>query len=194
MQGIDRLRCKISKACRLLYMKGYVAGVQGNVSARASKDCILITRTGYSMRDISEDDVVSVRMKEISPEHPRPSIELPFHQAIYETRQDVNAIVHTHPYEVLVWLKINRAELLDEVFDEFKNRKTQVIQKLPGGSGQLAESIRTASIDNDIIVLDEHGLVTIGTELVEAVNLTEQVVSKAHYKYMLGLPGLLHTV
>ena len=78
-----------------------VPGKSGNISIRYKKDefeRVAVTPSGLSLKSLSEKDIVIVDMEGniIYDDNKKPTSELLMHLKIYETREDINAIVHTH--------------------------------------------------------------------------------------------------
>jgi L-fuculose-phosphate aldolase len=97
------IRFRIAAARRILYREGCDSNVGGHVSARATDDDSFWV-TGFEYFDQTTPDRVSrlgfdltVREGEMTFS---PAVN--FHARIYETRPDVNAIVHLHSHYVSV--------------------------------------------------------------------------------------------
>lgn len=74
---------------------GINRGTSGNVSARHKKGC-LITPSGLRYEETKPKDIVYIDEMGASHGEHAPSSEWRFHHDIYQDRQDVGAIVHTH--------------------------------------------------------------------------------------------------
>jgi len=92
------IRSEIVKAGARLYARGYVAGADGNISARLDKRRILITPSGVSKGFMRPSDLIITDMagKQLSGKG-KPSSEIKMHLLIYSLRPDVAAVVHAHP-------------------------------------------------------------------------------------------------
>ena len=98
-KSVQEKICEISKK---LLTHGLNHGATGNVSIRIDND-FYITPSGMATEWMEAKDVVKCSLlideAEVSRMTKKPSSEWHFHQQIYQTRSDVNAIVHTHsPY------------------------------------------------------------------------------------------------
>mgnify|MGYP005772616871 FL=1 len=82
-----------------LYQKGLSPATSGNISVR-TKDGILISSSGVCLNDMSEDDIVLIDFDgNLLQGNKKPSSEKFLHTQIYDLREDVNAIIHSHcPY------------------------------------------------------------------------------------------------
>ena len=114
---VKKLKNEIVQISKRLYNRGLIVATDGNVSARLSKDEILITPKGKGKGFLTENDIVKIPLEwdgtrnpnpaptrgGASPESrtpaPLPSSEYKMHLEVYRQRKDVNAVVHTHsPY------------------------------------------------------------------------------------------------
>ena len=93
-----RLATEIVRVCHRLYVRGLLAGTEGNVSARLSPDVILATTAGVCKGDIDETHIVALAPdgRVLDPKR-QPSSEIRMHLRIYHERPDVAAVVHAHP-------------------------------------------------------------------------------------------------
>ncbi|RME25875.1 MAG: class II aldolase/adducin family protein, partial [Candidatus Zixiibacteriota bacterium] len=85
-------------AGQLLATKGFVAGSDGNISARRGADEMLITVSGANKGMLTPSDLVEVDLSgNIRSGAGRPSSEMAMHLFAYRSRGDVGACVHSHP-------------------------------------------------------------------------------------------------
>jgi len=126
---------------KLLYERGLMIGTDGNISARLSEGHILITPSGTRKGALTPEGILKVSLegKVIEPEG-FPSVELPFHLAIYQALPEVNAIVHSHPPYATTFAA--REEIPDAplVEAELLPKISLVPYALPGSS-KLANAI-----------------------------------------------------
>ena len=82
-----------------LYQKGLMPSTSGNVSVKCD-DKIIISRSGVCATDMTSDDLVLLDLNGNCLEQgKKPSSEKLLHVCIYEIRDDIKAIVHSHcPY------------------------------------------------------------------------------------------------
>lgn len=132
----------ILQACRELITRGLIARTWGNVSARIDNDEFIITPSGRRYEDLTADDLVTVKIKDLSWDEKsgkKPSSEKNMHAAIYKLRHSCDFIIHTHQTNA------SAVSILGEDF---------LFQKLP-------ESIATQKermILGDMIPCAEYGL------------------------------------
>ncbi|HPO08972.1 MAG TPA: class II aldolase/adducin family protein, partial [bacterium] len=88
----------ILEAGRRIWIRGFVAANDGNISARVSDDEILCTPTGVSKGFMDPAMIATVdgEGRQIRGEW-KVSSEAKMHLAVYRKRPDVHAVVHAHP-------------------------------------------------------------------------------------------------
>ena len=160
----------IIEAGRRVFMQGYVASNDGNISCRLDDERILTTPTGMSkgFLEISDLVVVDYEGKKISGTR-NPSSEIGMHIFLYRERPDVNAVVHAHP-PTATGFAVAGIPLTECVLPE-------VIITLgaipiadygtPGGPN-ISEPIRKWVKDYDAYLLENHGATTIGVDVMNA--------------------------
>ncbi|RLB32282.1 MAG: class II aldolase/adducin family protein, partial [Deltaproteobacteria bacterium] len=80
--------------CHLLYNRHLVSGVGGNMAARMGRR-IITTPSGYSLRDVVPETVVTVDEQGRIVEGPRPTKDLDMHLKVLNARPDINVVCHT---------------------------------------------------------------------------------------------------
>ncbi|MBS7606544.1 class II aldolase/adducin family protein [Candidatus Bathyarchaeota archaeon] len=98
MSEEDKLREELCRIGRRLYERHLTSGAGGSISARTSKNEVLIKPSGFSLADMQPENIIKLSLKGevLSGRYP-PSTDAPWHLMIYEMRTDINAIVHAHP-------------------------------------------------------------------------------------------------
>ncbi|MEU0873988.1 S-methyl-5-thioribose-1-phosphate isomerase [Nocardia brasiliensis] len=89
---------EIAGIARELYQRGWMPGTAGNISVRTG-DTAVITGSGLSKGELTERDMVTVRVVDAAPvtDHGRkPSAETTIHTAVYRATT-ARAVVHIHP-------------------------------------------------------------------------------------------------
>lgn len=87
----------IIKAGLELVKKKLIARTWGNISARISDEEFVITPSGVAYDQINENNLVVVKIADCSYTGTiKPSGEKKVHAAIYQSRKEVNFILHTH--------------------------------------------------------------------------------------------------
>ena len=186
-----RIRKEIVEVCRHIYEKGFVAANDGNVSVLLEDGRVLITPTGVSKGFINPEDLAVVNLDgEVLSEDHRPSSELPMHLYIYKNRPDVRAVVHAHPLYstgfAVAGIPLDKNVLAEVVLTlgavPLVEYGTPSTDELPTAMG---EYIRRA----DAFLLANHGVVTIGRNLLETFWKLERVEHFAQISFIARLLG-----
>ena len=186
-KAIRDISGKMVKASKELYEHGLVRGTSGNISARIpGTDTFLIKPSGVYMKLLKPEELVLVTLEgnKIRGES-NVSMETPMHAAIYRARKDVQAVVHTHAPTATAF-GIARIEILPlqiELFILLPRGVPIIPFKLPGSKG-LAEAVRKKIAEYDALILENHGIVTVGSTVEAACNLNEMVEEAAKIQFM----------
>jgi ribulose-5-phosphate 4-epimerase/fuculose-1-phosphate aldolase len=146
-------------------------GNSGNISARTKENTFLITASGTYLGDLDIEDFAecSIEIKENSYIGKKPSKEVPMHQAIYETRPEIGAVLHASPiYSTLI--ASSNVEIPSDWFVEsmyYLERIERVPYAHPG-STELGELVREKAAKTNILLLENHGVLVYDTTLKEA--------------------------
>jgi len=175
---VRNLRDRLVNVGKQLFNYSLVVGTEGNISARIPRtDRILIKPSGVSMGFLKAEDIVVVDLdgNKIDGEL-APSIETPLHTAIYRVRSDVQGVVHTHaPFSTAFGIAGTEIIPLQvEMFLYIPNGVPIVPFKLPG-SKELAEAVQNLVRDYNAVILENHGLITVGSTIEEALLLTRMI-------------------
>ncbi|MDI6821501.1 MAG: class II aldolase/adducin family protein [Actinomycetota bacterium] len=179
---------EIIQAAKEVYEKGLVIGRVGNISCRVDEGRILISSTGACLGKLSERDLVVLDSEGEKLEgEEEPSTEKWVHIEIYKARPDVNAIVHTHsPYaSALAYLKKSLRPVNPE--GEYILGRVPVVPPFVYGTRELAEAVRDHLRLGKAALLEMHGVVTVGEDLNEAVNIAELVEEVARINYLIEM-------
>jgi len=184
------LRERLVKVGREIYTRGFVPGTVGNISARIpSTDIILIKPSGVSMGALKTEDLalVDLQGKQIQGELSI-SIETPMHTAIYRTRHDVQGVVHSHAPTATAFgvAGIEILPILIEMFLFIPNGVPIASFEFPG-TQELAEVVKKKIKDFDAVILENHGIVTVGPSIEDACNLNIMVEECAKTQFIATL-------
>ena len=92
------LREQVAWASRILATEGYADLTLGHVSARDDDGRVYIKRKGVALDEVEPEDIVEFSVDDAdSVFAPDMHLEAVLHQAVYQARPDVGAVVHGHP-------------------------------------------------------------------------------------------------
>lgn len=183
-------KCQIVEACQKLVEKGYLMATGGNVSLRiAGQKAIALTPSNYDYLKMTADDVCILDFdRNVLEGERKPSVENGLHLAVYATRNDVNAVVHTHQVYASALALINAP--IPALFDEqvrFLGRAVEIIPYAPSGTGFLKGNIAKAVKNNhNAYILQNHGALCLGHDLERAMHNVE-ILEKCSLAYLLAL-------
>jgi L-ribulose-5-phosphate 4-epimerase len=182
------LRAELARISVKTYERGLIGGTGGNVSARLDDTTMLITPSGVALGDTTADNILKVNLDTLEwvPNGPYiPSKESRFHAEIFKGRPDVNGIVHCHPRYATAYA-VRKMDIPYVTDAAFKQPSMPHVDFSPSGSEALAEKVSQVARSNGkfrIIMLDEHGIIAVGTDLTQAYNfadLTEELAQIAY--------------
>ncbi|MFA5881661.1 MAG: class II aldolase/adducin family protein [Eubacteriales bacterium] len=177
---LDEQKKSIITVCRQLVHLGLTLGTWGNVSVLCDEPGkVLITPSGMKYDVLCPDDIVAVGLDgQIWEANRRPSMETPLHLAIYRHRSDVRAIVHTHStFATAAAVAGTPIPAVVEDMAQIVGGNAEVADYAPAGSAQLAENVISALGPRGAVLLANHGVVGVGADIEEALQVC-QVVEK----------------
>lgn len=182
-------RDAIVAACALLWQRGLIAGSSGNVSLRLDDGAIVVTPAGRSLRALDAADLAVVAPGGVaSATKVRPSSELPLHLAAYRVRPEIRCVVHTHPAYCVGWSKTGTLFPLDTVGAIESLGRIAFTRYAPSGTPELAALCAAAfAAGHDTIVMERHGLSSVGATLEEAMLRTELAEQTAQIEFVAAL-------
>ena len=160
---------KIIEVSKLMYDKGMVNAFEGNVSVRDNKR-IYITPSAVCKGFLTEDMLVVTDMdgKVIEGEY-KASSEIKLHLAAYRNRPDIKSVVHAHsPYATAYALANKPIE--SKAYPEmivFFDRIPLARYGTPS-TDEIYYGMEEYISDFDIILLANHGIVSVGTDVFDA--------------------------
>ena len=171
------LRRKLVEVCHRTYRQGFIAAMDGNVSARLGRDHVLVTPSGFHKGTIGEEDLVVTDLagKKIAGRH-RPSSEFLMHELAYAERADVGAVVHAHP-PIAVALALAGVSLQSCVLSESCLSLGAIVTApyATPTTTEVPDSLRDLVRRWNAIILMRHGALTLGADLDQAYNRLEIV-------------------
>ena len=169
----NKILNELVEASNLIYNKGLTPGKSGNISCRFLDEGInkiAITKTNISKGMVNLEDILIVDMQgNILEGEGKPSSETFLHLGIYEKRNEINAVVHTHsPYAAGFSMTDKKLKRL-EGFGPIKDPYIPFVKYSKPGSRELANDTAKMMTNEDAVVLKNHGVVTAGVNISEAV-------------------------
>jgi L-fuculose-phosphate aldolase len=180
----DEVRQQLVEYARLAHSRLLVRGSGGNFSARLDESRMLITPTGVSLGDTKPGNLVEVDIAsyEYRSSGHVPSKEYRYHADILRLRPDVGAVLHAHPPHVTAFA-VRKRDIPMLTDAAFKQRPVPRVPFAASGSEALQRFVVEAIVQNpgcQALLLEEHGLVALGTTVVSAFYLADLFEELAH--------------
>lgn len=171
------LKKQIVEIGKRIWTRGYVAANDGNITVMLNDNELLTTPTGVSKGFMTTDmiikcdkngNVISGNSKY------RPSSEVKMHLEVYRERPDIKSVVHAHPpYATsfaVAGIPLNKCVLPEAVI---------IIGAVPiapyglPSTMEIPDAIRPFIKNSDAILLENHGALTLGSDLLNAYHKME---------------------
>ena len=171
MENLEKdIREQICEVGRRVWLKGWVASNDGNISARLGENEVITTPTGVSKGFMSPDMLIKTDLSgNVLSGYLKPSSEIKIHLEAYKQREDVKAFLHAHPpYSTgfaVANLPLNYVTLPEIII---------CLGSIPlakygtPSTTELSDSISELVKCHDAILLANHGAVTLGKDVMNA--------------------------
>ncbi|MEW7290701.1 class II aldolase/adducin family protein [Aquimarina sp. 2304DJ70-9] len=176
----EEARIAVCKAGKKLLKEGLVARTWGNVSIRLNDTDMIITPSGRPYEELEPEDMVCVNYKIHTYEGSiKPSSEYKLHTAIYKTRKNVNAVIHTHQMNAST-VAVARREIPPILDDQAQllGPSVRVAPYALPNTKKIVKATVKALKGRNAALMANHGAVCIGRDI-EEVFVCCQVLEKA---------------
>lgn len=181
MKHLERRQQLIATAIEL-NTSGINQGTSGNVSVRVDEG-LLITPSGMACPSLTPEDIVLMDLEgqTSSPRSPRlPSSEWRFHVDIYQQRNDVQAIVHTHSVYATALACLEKSIPAFHYMVAMAGGKDIRCAPYATYGTQTLSDFALAALDNrKACLLAHHGVIATGADLQRAFALASEVETLA---------------
>jgi L-fuculose-phosphate aldolase len=189
--SLDELRQAIIACGRLCYERRLMTANDGNISVRVDGERVLITASGVSKGRMEAQDLILLDMEGNvlqAAAGRKPSSETPMHLEAYRQRPDIRAVIHAHPIFATT-LTVAGHDLPLDVLPEVMLTLGEVptTAYATPASYEDAEVIRELIRTHNALLLRQHGSLTVGIHLEEALIHLERVehVAQVYYQALL---------
>ncbi|MDP3581293.1 MAG: class II aldolase/adducin family protein [Ignavibacteria bacterium] len=176
-QNIQQIKEEIIEIGRRIWTRGYVAANDGNISVKLNDQEVLTTATGVSKGFMTEEMIIQCDMEGNVITHGgkyRPSSEVKMHLEVYKERPDIKSVVHAHPpYATsfaVAGIPLNKCVLPEAII------VLGAVPLAPYGlpsTMEIPEMIKPFLQKSDAILLENHGALTFGNDLLSAYHKME---------------------
>jgi ribulose-5-phosphate 4-epimerase/fuculose-1-phosphate aldolase len=169
------LKKKLAAAFRIIARRKMDDGIAGHISCRVpgTHDQFWVNPLGLLFEEVTASDLLVVNLSGDILEGNRPYNQAAFaiHSTLHAHRHDVMAVCHTHPPKGTAFAALGRKiKILDQTACSFYE-DSALVAEYDGvvASGDQALSMHRAIGPHRTAVLQNHGLITLGESIEQAV-------------------------
>ena len=189
-----RFKKEIVDASKQLLQLQFNIGSEGNISYR-QKNEIYITPSGIKTSNLEPKDISKVDLNGKVLNKNKPSSEILLHSWIYRNHKDIRAVVHSHSKwaSILSCMRISIPSF-HYMVAEFGGNNIKCSKYATFGTEKLSKYINEVLHKRKGCLIANHGQVTIGCNLEEAVDLSialEKLSEQFYYLWITKQTKLL---
>lgn len=160
-----------------MYLKGFVASNDGNISCKVGPDTIWTTCTGVSKGYMTPDMLVKMDMNgRLLQGERKPSSEVKMHLRVYRENPDVMAVTHAHPLVAtsfaIAGISLDKGILPEAVV---QLGAVPIAKYAMTGTEEVPDSIAPYCKTYNGVLLANHGALSWGRSLFEAFSRMETI-------------------
>ncbi len=182
---------EVLKVAKRLDARQLVNAYEGNISAKED-GFIYITPTLSNKAFLEEEDIVVIDPdgKQVSGKK-GPSSELKMHRAVYDMRDNIGGVIHTHAPFLAAFAICNMAVESDAHAELLCDHKTiEVVPYGRLGTDDIYNGVEPVFKKGlDAVLLGNHGVLTVGETVEDALNRMESIESAAKILVLSKLVG-----
>lgn len=184
-------RKEVAYFMRRLYEQKLTTCSGGNISFRVDEKNVLITPSQLDKARLTAGQIgiLSIDGENLTPEL-KPSMETGMHLSIYKKRPDIKAVVHAHPTCATSFSATNKkinCKLNGEA--RFVIGEPLYTEYALMGSEKLSEIVSEATLNGNVVLMKNHGVLTVGKTLLEAFDRLEVFEASAKMTLITELLG-----
>lgn len=178
--------------------KGLTTSTGGNISLYIrDKGVMLVTPSSVEYENVSVEDIVEMTLdgEQLSAKHQKPSSEWRMHAQVYQVRDDVNAMFHSHAVNCAAMSTVGPLPAIDYLVAFGGSYEVPLTGYAQYGTEALAKnSTEVLKKDYYAVLLRNHGINTIGKTLgaaftrLELLNFCAEMYIKAK---IIGEPSII---
>ena len=170
-------RRTVLDAARELNRKGLVEASSGNVSARVDERRVCMTPSSVLYDEMVLDDLVVVDLDgEVLEGDRGPTSEKALHLACYRAYPEVGGVIHSHAMHATMFAVARQPipAAIEEVA-VYVGGDIPVCEYTMTGTDELGDEVASKLADRGAALLANHGLVTVGRDVGEALKIAALV-------------------
>jgi len=187
-----QLRKELVEIGKRIAEEKLVIGPGGNSSARLG-NIIYMKASGIPFESAKEEHYIGVDLKtgKIVDGKLKPSCEISMHLGCYRVRNDIGAVLHSHgPYSVAYGMLGKELKAFTPDFIAVVKTNIPLVKYVVPSTNVLAEVVKEPIKNHNGVLLANHGLLTVGSNLKEAFYrtlLVEDAIKTIIYARALGV-------
>lgn len=188
--SLQQEREQVVKFGREMLEEELTNGTMGNVSVR-DDDRFAMSPSGVPYEEVTHDKVpiVSVDGDKLEGEL-KPSSETPMHAIIYQEREDVGCIIHTHSPYATTFSSLSEPIPASHYLLAFAGRDVPVTDYAPPGTEELGQmAVDTMGPNRNAVLLQNHGVIAVGRTPSHAFKVAQMLEYSARIHYQASTIG-----
>ncbi len=189
-------RLKLVKFCHKVYEKGFVSATDGNLSLRLDSHRILITPSGKNKGEVLPEDLLVIDYSGNKLQGKgKVTTEAKIHLLAYNSRPEVNAVVHCHPVYATAFATAG-IDLSQPVFPEviLSIGEIPLCKYGTPSTDELPDSMKPYINYAWAFLLQNHGAVTLGSSIEDAYYKMEKLEHAAQTIFIAKVLGGVNTL
>lgn len=188
---LEKLREEVCRCNKMLPEHGLVVMTSGNVSGRDPETgYVVIKPSGYSYDQMTAADMLVLDLdgNVIEGEY-KTSVDTETHLYVYRHRPDVRGIVHTHSTFCSTFAALAQPIPACLTTSSMLGGEIPLGKFVPIGGKEIGEEIVASIGDKLAIIMQNHGVFTIGRDAAQATKMAIEVEEIAKITYLALLRG-----
>lgn len=175
--------------------RGLTTGSGGNVSVR-SGDRVAVSPSGIPYADVTPSAVPIVDLDGVQRSGElAPSNETPMHTLLYQHREDIRGVIHTHSPYACTFASLGQPIPASHYLIAYAGKEIPVAGYEPPGTEALGRlAVDAMGADHDACLLQNHGVMAVGENGQGALETAEMVefCARIHYQAVaIGEPVIM---
>ena len=193
---LEKLRQEVYESNMILPKAGLVVMTSGNVSGRDPETgYVVIKPSGYKYEHLTPEQMVVVDPDgNVIEGNLKPSVDTETHLYVYRHRPDVFGVCHTHSTYASVFAALGQPIPPYLTTSAMMGGEIPLGKFVPIGGKEIGKEIVDKIGDKLAIIMQNHGVFTIGNSATQAIKMAvevEEIAKIVHHALLRGTPLLL---
>lgn len=186
----QQAKLALVQAGKSLFQRGYATGTAGNLSLLLDDGSVLVTPTNSCLGELTVDMLSKVTLNGEHISGNKPSKETKFHLSIYHNNPKCKAIVHLHSLYLTALSCLSDLNMSNAIkpFTPYIIMKVGDLPVVPyyrPGDTRIAEQLAALAPNHKAFLLANHGAVSTGSDLNDAMSSYEELEETAKLIFIL---------